>query len=141
MHANKFALLADSPGRGGENCEVPLHSSFTAIPTTSSDVPPDIPPLDPRELASILRSLPSRSDMAKYVVQMQASLKSEISELRVEVQDISSKVVEHGSDHTVLEQRVAQLECSYQESCCRETQFLLKIDDLENRGRRNNIKI
>lgn len=79
--------------------------------------------------------------MANYVAQMQTSLKTEISELRVEVQDISSKAVEHSSDHIALEQRVAHLERSYQEFRHKETQLLLKIDDLDNRGRRNNIKI
>lgn len=88
-----------------------------------------------------LRTLINKSDLAAFEARMEATLKGEVVEVKRDLQDLSIRITNQETTLSALEVRVVALEA--QNALLLESQecLLLLQDDLENRNRRNNIKL
>lgn len=132
-----------------------LHEVSTQAPRASLIAPltdPSIPPgftwpaqplgqTLPPDIATLLTMLPTKADIAASEARITAAVRGEIGELRQELQDVESRVSRQETAHTSLETRVLALENRQTTLIAFQEALMLAQDDLENRNRRNNIKL
>lgn len=85
--------------------------------------------------------VPTKADFEAFVFRIESSYTQAIAEVKEEVTNIGSKVVAVEKSHDDLAQRVAKLEQSQSQQDAYLSDLLLRIDDQDNRGRRNNIRV
>ncbi|KAM5140586.1 uncharacterized protein ACMZJ9_014461 [Mantella aurantiaca] len=94
-----------------------------------------------RELRAILASLPTKQDLDAQTERIEISLRREIDNIRSDLVATTSRVTQLEVTTTNIQQQVEQLDTSYSSILVQLQSHQLLIDDLENRSRRNNLKI
>ncbi|CAH2274047.1 CDC42 small effector 2 [Pelobates cultripes] len=90
------------------------------------------------DMKDILRNLPSKDDLAS---KLESSMQDQISSLSSEIRQVNSRVGDLEEDRDKLLDRVQALE---RNQSCRDNKLLYimrNTEDLDNGGRRNNIRI
>ncbi|CAH2285546.1 Hypothetical predicted protein [Pelobates cultripes] len=93
------------------------------------------------EIKELLQNLPSKEEIAVMLTKLESSVQDQLSKMTSEVKQISNRVGDLEEDRDQILDRLLQLEQG-QES--RDTKLLYNMkntEDLDNRSRRNNIRI
>lgn len=133
-------LLLNTPG-------LPL-----ARPAINSQTSEDDPVPSPKEMWAILRAIPSRADLQAIVTQAEEARKADREEVQQQLTQITERVTTIEQIQPEVERRLTALETnqttqftslSQQQSLNSDqiTMVALQQDDLENRHRRNNVRI
>lgn len=93
------------------------------------------------DMKAYICSLPTREDMDRYVYRLETSYKTELQELKVSVQNTQEKMDIIDTRLTDMEQKIVQAEAKLQEQDQGLKCAINTIDDIENKNRRNNIRI
>lgn len=94
-----------------------------------------------RRWAHLLRQLPTKEDFRALVAEVKEACKIEIAAVRQDLRQVSDRVESLESEHDLTRRHISQLQAhvSSQEALLQDTR--LHLEDLDNRGRRNNIRI
>uniref|UniRef100_A0A8C5W8K9 Uncharacterized protein n=1 Tax=Leptobrachium leishanense TaxID=445787 RepID=A0A8C5W8K9_9ANUR len=101
--------------------------------TTGHDPSAAIAKLELR-LQSILAGMPTKTDLADMLTDLHASVRRDVEEVRGEVTDLGGRV-------TRLEQTVAEQPPATREHPAAYSELRRLVDDVDNWGRRNNLRI
>ncbi|KAM9307750.1 interferon-induced very large GTPase 1-like [Gastrophryne carolinensis] len=88
-----------------------------------------------------LRGLPTRADFDGYVSRMEGTIKRELATLQGSVIEVTARVDGVESSHRALVTQVAELEQQQNQSRRLLSDLFLAHDDVENRNRRNNLRL
>lgn len=95
-----------------------------------------------------LQGMPTKADLDAVAARIEKSLRREIEDVRQQTSTLDSKVCSLEQTNSVLDQRVTQIdqrvthiEGELTNHNHHLVECLLQTDDLENRNRRNNIKL
>lgn len=92
-------------------------------------------------LQTYIKALPTREDMDKYIHRLESSYKSEIQTLKTSLTDTQNKIMDMDTKIVNLDQKMILLEEKKIEHD-RYLSYIINItDNLENRSRRNNIRV
>lgn len=95
----------------------------------------------PPHLQTYIKALPTREDMDKYIHRLESSYKSEIQTLKTSLTDTQNKIMDMDTKIVNLDQKMILLEEKKIEHD-RYLSYIINItDNLENRSRRNNIRV
>lgn len=98
-------------------------------------------PRGERKWTRFLRRLPTKEDFQSLVAEVKETCKKEITAIRQDLKHVADRVETLEGDHDETRQYVSQLQThiSAQEKLLYDTR--LHLEDLDNRGRRNNIRV
>lgn len=93
------------------------------------------------ELKAILRALPTRADIEALVGRVEAAHKKEIHEVKQDVKTLSARLTSGESSLESLEQRVSYLETQQKTQSQAAVELQLRLEETEDRSRRNNVRL
>lgn len=98
-------------------------------------------PRGDRRWVRFLSRLPTKEDFKVLVAEVKEACKVEIAAVRQDLRHVSERVDSLETEHDLTRRYISQLQThvSSQEALLQDTQ--LHIEDLDNRGRRNNIRV
>lgn len=136
------ALLKDPESSEGSRSPVVYPSS----PGMSTEIRGNMTPLPvtfraDAELKAILQALPTRADIEALVGKVEAAHKREMKEIKQDMQSLSSRLTTGEFSLVTLEQRVASLESTHKDQACSAVDLQLRMEEMEDRSRRNNLRL
>lgn len=115
-----------------------------------SDTPAALRPPEPspslpfsrvdEELRTLLCSLPSKADIEAIAGHLEATHQREVKAVRTEVQ-VTARVSAGETALTTMDKRLAELEAAQRSHMEATIAMQLHMEDLEDRSRRNNVRI
>lgn len=101
--------------------------------TSGQFVPPD--------WQSFLTHIPTKADFQALITEVRDACKSEICALRTDIQQMSQRMSDMDDERSVIKQNVHEVQTKYSVHANVIRDLQRQIEDLDNRGRRNNIRI
>uniref|UniRef100_A0A8C5QWI0 Uncharacterized protein n=1 Tax=Leptobrachium leishanense TaxID=445787 RepID=A0A8C5QWI0_9ANUR len=121
-------LLPPDPTDGDQACS---KMAAAAVASSSPPVAPDEGTL--QRLEALLHTLPTREDIHRLIATVQDTFKADLAEVRGEISDLETRL-------TVMEARTDT--CTHVDNTEHSISTMRRrIDDLENRSRRHNIRV
>lgn len=88
-----------------------------------------------------LRQLPTKDDFKTLVAEVKEACKIEIAAIRQDLGQVTGRVDSLEADHDSTRRYVSQLQAHISAQDCLLQDTRLHLEDLDNRGRRNNIRV
>ncbi|OCT96131.1 hypothetical protein XELAEV_18013814mg, partial [Xenopus laevis] len=88
-----------------------------------------------------LKSLPTKADLADMIAQFKHTLKEEIGDLRSELSSLHTRVTDIDQRNELVETTVEALTTANSHHIKTISALQRRLDDIDNRGRRNNLRI
>lgn len=102
----------------------------------------DLLPLEAlKQIQHSLATLPTRQELDGWAQRIESSLKREVEDLRAQVTHTDNRVTTIASEQATQESRITALESIVSHHRSQLLQVRLRSEDIENRSRRNNIRI
>lgn len=114
---------------------------MSITPLVAPPPEPSTAPFNEQTLWALLQRLPTRDDLDSLASRMEAALRGELTGIKEEVAEATSRISTIESDAATLRQDITNLQVAREEVTDQVAQLHLLIDDLENRNRRRNIRI
>uniref|UniRef100_A0A8C5QII1 Transposase n=1 Tax=Leptobrachium leishanense TaxID=445787 RepID=A0A8C5QII1_9ANUR len=108
-------------------------SSAAGSPTPSEDA--DL------SVRDILRSLPTKEDLASLLAKLESSFAARLDAVVADVRHVGARVQDLEGDRETTEDRLTRLETGLNSHTLYLQRFHRALDDQDNRGRRNNLRL
>ncbi|CAH2295801.1 Hypothetical predicted protein [Pelobates cultripes] len=93
------------------------------------------------EIKEILQNLPSKAELAIMLTKLESSVQEQLSTLTSEVKQISNRVGDLEDNREKIMDRLLHLEQGQERNEAKLLYNMQLAEDLDNRGRRNNIRV
>lgn len=93
------------------------------------------------DLQTYIKTLPTREDMDKYIHRLESSYRAEIQTLKSSLMDTQNKIGDLDTNMVVIDQKISNLKEKNQDYDRYLKHIINSTDELENRSRRNNIRV
>lgn len=119
---------------------------YPGSPATSSAHPWSEGPLPPSyrtdpELMAILQALPTKTDIESLVGRVEAAHRKGIQAMKQEVQSLSTRLAAGESSLSLFDGRLSALESSFSAQAESAVDLQLRMEEIEDRSRRNNLRL
>lgn len=132
---------AEYNGGGIKNKIKQLSSHDTEFGSDSDDFTPDHDQSEQEDLKSYIKTLPTAEHMKDMFKELTNTLKSDLAEIKSDVKQIYARVHTLEESNEQISQHASRLEDTVKLQQRELYELKLHVDDLENRSRRNNLRI
>uniref|UniRef100_A0A8C5Q612 Uncharacterized protein n=1 Tax=Leptobrachium leishanense TaxID=445787 RepID=A0A8C5Q612_9ANUR len=131
-------LPAGPPDKMADEVRTPTDPEPSLHTSSHAEAPTSV---DPAVWLPLLRNLPTKSDLKEANAELRSSIMAELQHVRHDIQGLTHRVdtLEQGSDSLRLAQEVSTSVLQLRSTQLRN--IALHIADLDNRGRRNNLRL
>lgn len=138
---------AGGSGSASPHSDTPLTDSFAGFPPdfrssgNERSQPPHLGTGVDAELRSILQALPTKADIAALIATVEATHRTEMKAVRAEVSALATRMKSGESSLTALEHRMTLLEDTQDAQTEALQDQWLRLEEMEDRSRRNNLRL
>ncbi|CAH2276948.1 Hypothetical predicted protein, partial [Pelobates cultripes] len=93
------------------------------------------------DIKEMLRNLPSKADLQTMMGKLEATLHTKLAEMGTEIQQMNLKVTDLEEEKDVMQAQILNISSTLESHIHFMSATQRHIDDLDNRGRRNNLRI